>query len=513
MINENTAELVQNAASGDPQAFGILVTRYASIVTGVAYSVCGDFSRSEDLGQEAFIEAWKNLATLRDSEKFVPWICTIVRRRAVDALRAAKMSPPSRSLENMSAEFIDAQQPSPEASMSQEQERQLVWSMLESLPETYREPMILFYRCEQSTRDVANALGENEATIRQRLKRGREMIRSEVSETLRKTLWETAPKAAFAGLVIASLPSASYAAGATVTTAVATGKSSFMGSVVAASAMSGAALGSLIGLLGGAFGTWMGWKYSEYESQQKFIVRHTLLFVAGFVIFGVLLASLIQARLHGFIDNDTIYGRLLVGLILGYQALNLVWIWHSIFGYQKLRDQSRASGEPMREPARQMINQLEQQTRVVRPDGSVGYDAFRWDVGAWLGSSLGSTAWMLTLAFMLFWHGSILAGAVVSFCFLIGVAFAFGLWQSRDLVSAYHALQLFVGLIFVLTIVALAAIQFLANEPTRLSTHWTPWAWFILLIYPIVSVHFHWVRSSFEQDMLKRHSPSPADNK
>ena len=508
MINENTAELVKNAASGDRQAFGILVSRYASIVTGVAYSVCGDFSRSEDLGQEAFIEAWKNLATLRDSEKFVPWICTIVRRRALDALRAAKMSPPSRSLENMSVEFSDPQQLSPEASMSQEQERQLVWSMLESLPETYREPMVLFYRCEQSTRDVANALGENEATIRQRLKRGREMIRSEVSETIRKTLYETAPKAAFAGLVIASLPSVSYAAGATVSTTVATGKSSVIGKVITASAISGAALGSLIGLFGGAYGTWMGWKYSEYESQQKFIVRHALLFVAVFVIFGILLASLIQARLHGFIDNDTIYGSLLVGLILGFQALNLVWIWRSIRGIKQLRDQARASGQPMREPARQLMNRLEQQTRVIRPDGSTGYDAFRWDVRAWFGSVLGSTAWMLILASVSFWHGSILAGAAISVCFLIGIAFAFGLWQTRDRVSAYRALQLLISLLCVLTIVVFTALSFSANEPTQQATHWTPWAWFILLIYPIISVHFFWVRRSFEQDMLKRHLPT-----
>ena len=158
------------------------------------------------------------------------------------------------------------------------------------------------------------------------------------------------------------------------------------------------------------------------------------------------------------------------------------------------------------------MNRLEQQTRVIRPDGSIGYDAFRWDVRAWFGSVLGSTAWMLILASVSFWHGSILAGAAISVCFLIGIDFAFGLWKTIDRISAYRALQLLISLICVLTIVAFAAITFSANAPSQLGTHWTPWTWFILLIYPIISVHFFWVRRSFEQDMLKRHSPSPTRN-
>ena len=252
-MNEiDTAALVKSAAAGDRQAFEVLVTRHAAMVTGVAYSVCGDFARSEDAGQEAFIEAWTNLATLREPEKFVGWICTIARRRAIDAVRADKTSLAASSIDRVASEPSDPRQLSPETQMLERQEQAAVWSMLERLPENYREPMVLFYRGEQSTRDVAIALGENESTIRQRLKRGREMIRQEALDTVCRTLSETAPKAAFAAIVMAGLPSATYAAGATATTAATTavtGKSSGLFGTAASTAIGGTLFGLLTGLV------------------------------------------------------------------------------------------------------------------------------------------------------------------------------------------------------------------------------------------------------------------------
>ncbi len=504
--SSDTTELVQAAASGDRQAFGVLVTRHAGSVTGVAYSACGDFARSEDVGQDAFVEAWRNLASLREPDKFVAWVCTIARRRAIDVVRAAKASRTITSIESIPSELTDAKQLSPEASMSQDQQRQLVWSMLESLPEAYREPMVLFYRSEQSTRDVAIALGENESTIRQRLKRGREMLRAEVTESLRKTLCETAPKAAFAAVVIASLPSASYAAAATTATTVA-GKSAGIGSVPtkllsgAAYGLGGAAFGTMAGLLGGAFGTWMGWKNCEYESQQKFILREAMIYVAAFVVFLVLLAILIYFRLHGFIDNGNMYGGLLCTLIVGFQVFNGVWMCRSIRTYNSLGEQARANGEPMREPVRQKMEEVKQLTQVVRPDGSSGHEAFRWNAGAWFGSSLGSICWILPMSMIAFRHDSTATGLITLACFLAGVVFTFAMWQARSRITAFESIQLLLAFTFVLTVIVLAAEQFLANPATQNASSWTPWGWLILLLFPALSFRFHWIRQSFEKSM------------
>lgn len=499
-MTQSTANLVRAAARGDRVAFEMLVSQNAAMVTGVAYSRCGDFGLSEDIAQEAFIDAWKNLSTIHEPEKFLGWICTIARRRAIDAVRCATSARSECTLGEMALEIPDHKQLSPEASMSKLQERELVWTMLARLPEAYREPLVLFYRCEESTRDVAIALGESEATIRQRLKRGRDMLRTEMAESIRNTLGATVPKAAFAALVMASLPSATYAAGAATTTATVVKSSSATGAAVT-SAIGGAIFGSLVGIAGGVFGTWMSWKNCEYESQQKFILRQTLRYVVGLSVFGILLAILVTVRQQGTITDDTVFSWLLVTLIVVSQVLNFAWIWQGIRGYKQVGNKAKLRGEPIRQVAQQQIDAIRQLTQVTNSDGSITYDAFRWNAGGWFGSCIGSTAWMLPLSAIAFWYGSLSLAIISCLTFFITVSLALVAWRFRERIDAYEAIQLLIGLVFMLTIIVLAGLQFLGNADTQKLAQWTPWGWCILLMFPIASLQIWWTRRSFEHKM------------
>ncbi len=499
-MTQSTADLVRAAARGDRVAFEMLVRQNAAMVTGVAYSRCGDFGLSEDIAQEAFIEAWMSLATIHEPEKFPGWICTIARRRAIDAVRSAKSTRSDCTLGEMALEIPDHKQLTPEASMSMQQERELVWAMLARLPEAYREPLVLFYRCEESTREVAIALGESEATIRQRLKRGRDMLRTEMAESIRNTLAATVPKAAFAGMVMASLPSATYAAGAATTTATVV-KSSSAAGAAATSAIGGAFFGSLIGLAGGVFGTWMSWKNCEYESQQKFILRQALRYVVGLSVFGILLAILVTVRQQERITDDTLYSRLLVTLFVVSQVLNCAWIWQCIRGYKQIGDKAKLRGEPIRHVAQQQIDAFRQQTQMTNSDDRVTYEAFRWSAGGWFGSCIGSSAWMLPISAIAFWNGSLSLAIICSSTFLITVSFALVAWRFRERLDAYEAIQLLIGLVFVLTIIVLAGLQFLGNTDTQKLAQWTPWGWCILFMFPILALHMWWKRRSFKRKM------------
>ncbi|TWU06313.1 RNA polymerase sigma factor [Stieleria varia] len=504
-IPENT-DLVRDAAQGNHEAFETLVNRHAGMVTGVAYSVCGDFSLSEDIGQEVFVEAWKKLSTIRDPENFAGWICTIARRRAIDAVRAKNSTHANCSIDNMPFEIPDRNQVTPEANMSMNQEREWIWSMLSELPEMYREPMVLFYRCEESTRDVAIALGEKESTIRQRLKRGREMLRTEMTQSIRKTLGETAPKAAFAALVMASLPSTTYAAGASATTAVA-GKASGVGSTVvksaAATAFGGAAIGSLIGVAGGALGTWMSWKNCEYESQQRLIVRRTMHLLFGMLVFGILVGVLITAKVQGLLASNSLFVGLLAGLHLLAVGCTCLWVWRFNLGYKRLADEARAAGEPVREFVQRQRDDVRKQTQVVRADGSIGYEAFQWRAAPWFGSCIGSTAWMVPLAVASIWFGSTGLGMFAIGCFLVALLLASVAWVRRDHLFAYWSFQFAIAAAMVLTAVVLVAISTLANAETLQYLQWTPWGWLVLLMYPAISLYFWWIRRSFERRMLQ----------
>ena len=71
------AELVAFTLAGNPESFAQIVTRYQSLVCALTYSACGDLSRSEDLAQETFLRAYKNLRSSRGEARFSTWLYRI----------------------------------------------------------------------------------------------------------------------------------------------------------------------------------------------------------------------------------------------------------------------------------------------------------------------------------------------------------------------------------------------------------------------------------------------------
>ena len=176
----NDAELVGASLSGNRDAFGQIVARYQSLVCSLAYSATGSLSQSEDLAQETFVTAWKQLAGLREPEKLRAWLCGIVRNLINNSLRKHGREPSHRA-ESLD-EIAEAHSPEPlpiEQTISNE-EAVILWRSLERIPEIYREPLILFYREHQSIEAVAQNLELTEDAVKQRLSRGRKMLHEQV---------------------------------------------------------------------------------------------------------------------------------------------------------------------------------------------------------------------------------------------------------------------------------------------------------------------------------------------
>ena len=499
MSQIDARSLVHAAMAGDPQAFGELVVRYAGLVTGVAYSVCGDFARSEDVGQEAFLEAWKNLATLREPAKFPSWLCTIARRRAIDVVRRSK----SRPTMDLSDEPVDPANLNPEAIMTAKQERDFVWSMLERLPETYRETMVLYYRGEQSVSEVATVLDENEATIRQRLKRGRELLRSEVTDTISDALRSTVPKAAFAAAVMATLPLIAHAAGAAGTTGAVTGKAGAGVGGIATTAFSGAILGSLLGIAGGVLGTWNSWRNAEYKSQQNFILRAAIHFCIGFIVFLVLLGALLWFRSNGLLE-DGVYLVCYLGLMLTWFVFSGIWMGYGLATYRRIENKAIATGEPRRAEVARKLDEFRRKARTIRDNGKIGYEAFHWNAGGWFGSMLGSTAWMVPAEGLLCVRGNWIAAAIVVICFALASTCTIVFWNHQATLNARVAMQSMMLILCGLTTVVFLAFQFLTSAAFLAAIHWTPWAWLLLFIFPAMAIHFHFIQRSTEKRMLEQ---------
>jgi RNA polymerase sigma factor (sigma-70 family) len=202
----NDAELVGATMAGNRDAFGQIVARYQSLICSLAYSATGSLGQSEDLAQETFITAWKHLSRLRERDKLRAWLCGIARNRINGFLRREGREPvrDAEPLENLSETHAPEPLP-PDYVMSREEEA-ILWRSLQTIPESYREPLVLYYREHQSVERVAQALELSEDAVNQRLSRGRKLLQEQVLAFVEGALERTKPGKAFNLAVLASLP-------------------------------------------------------------------------------------------------------------------------------------------------------------------------------------------------------------------------------------------------------------------------------------------------------------------
>jgi RNA polymerase sigma factor (sigma-70 family) len=180
----------------DLGSFSELVMAHQGQVFAVVYGVLGDRALAEEIAQETFLVGWSKLSAHARVEQRAAWLCGIARNLARNARRR-------RFRERAPLEVV-SEAPSSALERLEEQERELrVRAALESLPERYREPLVLFYVEGESVERVANALAISEELVRQRLRRGREQVRGALDE-VQSSLRRSRPGAGFAGLVLAA---------------------------------------------------------------------------------------------------------------------------------------------------------------------------------------------------------------------------------------------------------------------------------------------------------------------
>jgi RNA polymerase sigma factor (sigma-70 family) len=200
------AELVIQTRDGNRDAFEQIVSRYQSLVCALAYSATGSLGQSEDLAQETFITAWKHLRHLREPGKLRAWLCGIARNRINNCLRREGHGPlhAAESLEAV-AESPSAL-PWPSEQAISKEEAAILWRCIQHIPDTYREPLVLFYREGESVEHVAVALGLSEDAVKQRLSRGRKLVHGRVLAMVAGTLRQTVPGKTFTLGVMAGVP-------------------------------------------------------------------------------------------------------------------------------------------------------------------------------------------------------------------------------------------------------------------------------------------------------------------
>jgi RNA polymerase sigma-70 factor (ECF subfamily) len=157
------AELVSGVRAGRRALFSVLIMRHERSTHLLAYSILRDRQLAEDATQEAFVQAYRALPTLRNPSAFGPWVHTIVTRRAV-RLRARRR-PVAASLE----EAGEVPVPS-DGRVDHDSERLL--SAILRLAEHERQVILLHHFDGHPVETVAHITGRPIGTITKQLSRG-----------------------------------------------------------------------------------------------------------------------------------------------------------------------------------------------------------------------------------------------------------------------------------------------------------------------------------------------------
>ena len=273
-MDETTSEseLLQASATGDKDAFGVIIGRYQSLVCAVTYSATGDVGASEELAQETFIRAWKNLKQLEHPTKFRAWLCAIARNLAHSSSRSRRKA--ARLPEGGAT--LSANAPAPDEVASQKERQEIVWNAVGRIDPKYREPLVLFYRRQQSVSEVAADLDLSEDAVRQRIHRARQLIKAELSSLVEETLTRSGPGKVFAIAVVAALPAIVTPTASAAVAGVAA-KGAPAAKTVVATGLTGAILGPILGVLGGILGSWCSIKNTKSPRERRFMIKMTIL--------------------------------------------------------------------------------------------------------------------------------------------------------------------------------------------------------------------------------------------
>jgi RNA polymerase sigma factor (sigma-70 family) len=202
------------ARTGDRDAFARLVTRYRGLVSSISLSTVGNVATSDDVAQEVFLAAWRDIGTLRNPSSFLPWLRQLTRHRSLDAVRSGRR--PDRFVDDATLEAAVDPHPTAQDALLQNEHARAVMLALDGLPDDAREVITLYYREGQSIEQVARLLGLREDTAKKRLSRARAALRDEVLARFADAVETTAPGDGFTTQVMAALPVMSPAAAAVV---------------------------------------------------------------------------------------------------------------------------------------------------------------------------------------------------------------------------------------------------------------------------------------------------------
>jgi RNA polymerase sigma-70 factor, ECF subfamily len=183
-VTSGESQLIERTLSGDTEAFYELIRPHERSVYMTAFSVLRNSAEAEDVAQESMLKSFRYLSKFRGEAKFATWLLRITMNEARMRLRkqhrelydSVGLRDKDDEAEYEPIEFGDWRE-IPSEALERKEIREILHKALASLPEIYREVIVLRDVRQLSVAEAAEVLGIGEGTVKTRLVRARLQLR------------------------------------------------------------------------------------------------------------------------------------------------------------------------------------------------------------------------------------------------------------------------------------------------------------------------------------------------
>ncbi len=180
-MKESDGSAIERALAGDGDGYRVLVERYSQVVFRLAYRMTGNEQDAEDLVQEAFLKAYRNLASYDGRASFSTWLYRIVANSALDLLAARKKRPSMQTLtvDEEGDVMIEPREtrPGPERLAFSGEVQQKIALAMEELTPQERTAFTMRHFEECSVEEICSALGLGASAARHSIFRAVQKLR------------------------------------------------------------------------------------------------------------------------------------------------------------------------------------------------------------------------------------------------------------------------------------------------------------------------------------------------
>ena len=179
--SQNESALVYAAQRGDTEALQLLLMRNWSWLRGLVYGVLNDANDVDDCLQDICVRVINKIDSLRQPERFRPWLAVLARRQALRN-RQQRAARPAGLDDEVIQSQLDEKAKIFENIIDKEQCQQIIQA-IKLLPEKYREVFMMQYSGDLTYAQIAEILDIPITTVQIRLVRARKMIYEKVMKT------------------------------------------------------------------------------------------------------------------------------------------------------------------------------------------------------------------------------------------------------------------------------------------------------------------------------------------